>query len=129
LQPVGCVESELGVVLLRVAVTNILVTQCGLATFRYMSGYYGRVLDFEPAEMVISTLSDQGVVWIGSMVSPVMPAIGFMGNVVTFGLQRWALLNACAPVRTLPLRHARVDLVGSHGRWKRPCLQTAHMTI
>jgi hypothetical protein len=23
----------------------------------------------------------------------------------------------------------RVDLVGSHGRWKRPCLQTAHMTI
>jgi hypothetical protein len=22
----------------------------------------------------------------------------------------------------------RVDLVGSHGRWKRPCLQTAHMT-
>jgi hypothetical protein len=24
---------------------------------------------------------------------------------------------------------ASVDLVGSHGRWKRPCLQTAHMTI
>ena len=24
---------------------------------------------------------------------------------------------------------ARADLVGSHGRWKRPCLQTAHMTI
>jgi hypothetical protein len=23
----------------------------------------------------------------------------------------------------------REDLVGSHGRWKRPCLQTAHMTI
>jgi hypothetical protein len=23
----------------------------------------------------------------------------------------------------------RVDLVGEHGRWKRPCLQTAHMTI
>ena len=23
----------------------------------------------------------------------------------------------------------RLDLVGSHGRWKRPCLQTAHMTI
>ena len=23
----------------------------------------------------------------------------------------------------------RVDLVGSHGRWKRPYLQTAHMTI
>ena len=23
----------------------------------------------------------------------------------------------------------RVDLVGSHGRWKRPCHQTAHMTI
>jgi hypothetical protein len=23
----------------------------------------------------------------------------------------------------------RGDLVGSHGRWKRPCLQTAHMTI
>jgi hypothetical protein len=23
----------------------------------------------------------------------------------------------------------RVDLVGSHGSWKRPCLQTAHMTI
>jgi hypothetical protein len=23
----------------------------------------------------------------------------------------------------------RVDLVGSHGRWKRTCLQTAHMTI
>jgi hypothetical protein len=23
----------------------------------------------------------------------------------------------------------RVDLVGSHGRWKRPCLQTAHMTL
>jgi hypothetical protein len=23
----------------------------------------------------------------------------------------------------------RVDLVGSHGRWKRPRLQTAHMTI
>jgi hypothetical protein len=23
----------------------------------------------------------------------------------------------------------RVDLVGSHGRWKRPCLQTAHMTV
>jgi hypothetical protein len=23
----------------------------------------------------------------------------------------------------------RVELVGSHGRWKRPCLQTAHMTI
>jgi hypothetical protein len=23
----------------------------------------------------------------------------------------------------------RVDLVGSHGRWKRPCRQTAHMTI
>ena len=23
----------------------------------------------------------------------------------------------------------RVHLVGSHGRWKRPCLQTAHMTI
>jgi hypothetical protein len=23
----------------------------------------------------------------------------------------------------------RVDLVGSHGRWKGPCLQTAHMTI
>jgi hypothetical protein len=23
----------------------------------------------------------------------------------------------------------RVDLVGSHARWKRPCLQTAHMTI
>jgi hypothetical protein len=23
----------------------------------------------------------------------------------------------------------RVDLVDSHGRWKRPCLQTAHMTI
>jgi hypothetical protein len=23
----------------------------------------------------------------------------------------------------------RVDLVGSHGRWKRPCLPTAHMTI
>jgi hypothetical protein len=23
----------------------------------------------------------------------------------------------------------RVDLVGSHGRWKRPCLQTAHKTI
>jgi hypothetical protein len=23
----------------------------------------------------------------------------------------------------------RVDLEGSHGRWKRPCLQTAHMTI
>jgi hypothetical protein len=23
----------------------------------------------------------------------------------------------------------RVRRVGSHGRWKRPCLQTAHMTI
>ena len=23
----------------------------------------------------------------------------------------------------------RVDLVGSHGRWKRPCLHTAHMAI
>jgi hypothetical protein len=23
----------------------------------------------------------------------------------------------------------RVDLVGSHGRWKRPCLETAHMTL
>jgi hypothetical protein len=23
----------------------------------------------------------------------------------------------------------RVELVGSHGRWKRPCLQTAHMSI
>ena len=23
----------------------------------------------------------------------------------------------------------RMDLVGSHGRWKRPCLQTAHMAI
>jgi hypothetical protein len=23
----------------------------------------------------------------------------------------------------------RVELVGSHGRWKRPCLQTAHMTL
>ena len=23
----------------------------------------------------------------------------------------------------------RVDLVGSHGRWKRPYLQTAHMTV
>jgi hypothetical protein len=23
----------------------------------------------------------------------------------------------------------REDLVGSHGRWKRPCLQTAHMTL
>ena len=23
----------------------------------------------------------------------------------------------------------RVELVGSHARWKRPCLQTAHMTI
>jgi hypothetical protein len=23
----------------------------------------------------------------------------------------------------------RGDLVGSHGRWKRPCLHTAHMTI
>jgi hypothetical protein len=23
----------------------------------------------------------------------------------------------------------RVDLVDSHGRWKRPCMQTAHMTI
>jgi DNA helicase MCM9 len=23
----------------------------------------------------------------------------------------------------------RVDLVGSHGRWERPCLQTAHMTL
>jgi hypothetical protein len=23
----------------------------------------------------------------------------------------------------------RGDLVGSHGRWKRPCLETAHMTI
>ena len=24
---------------------------------------------------------------------------------------------------------AQVRAVGSHGRWKRPCLQTAHMTI
>jgi hypothetical protein len=23
----------------------------------------------------------------------------------------------------------RVELVGSHGRWKRPCLLTTHMTI
>jgi hypothetical protein len=27
------------------------------------------------------------------------------------------------------IERERVDLVGSHGRWKRPCLQTAHMTI
>jgi hypothetical protein len=75
------------------------MAQVGLATFRYVSGHYGRVLDFEPAEMVISTLSDQGVVWIGAMVSPVMPALGCLGNAVTFALQRWALLHACAPVR------------------------------
>jgi hypothetical protein len=37
--------------------------------------------------------------------------------------------------RALPLNSPhddmilRVDRVGSHGRWKRPCLQTAHMTI
>jgi DnaJ-class molecular chaperone len=28
-----------------------------------------------------------------------------------------------------PLAIERVHLVGSHGRWKRPCLQTARMTI
>jgi hypothetical protein len=27
------------------------------------------------------------------------------------------------------VREEREDLVGSHGRWKCPCLQTAHMTI
>jgi hypothetical protein len=30
------------------------------------------------------------------------------------------------PFSTLALR---AELVGSHGRWKRACLQTAHMTI
>ena len=37
-----------------------------------------------------------------------------------------------APTRELALqvrRPERVGLVGSHGMWKRPCLQTAHMTI
>jgi hypothetical protein len=44
------------------------------------------------------------------------------------GWRRWA--HAAAPHRS-PLREerVRVELVGSHGRWKRPCLQTAHMTI
>ena len=33
--------------------------------------------------------------------------------------------------QVIPFREeGREDLcVGSHGRWKRPCLQTAHMTI
>ena len=32
-------------------------------------------------------------------------------------------------VRPREMERERVHLVGSHGRWKRPCLQTAHMTI
>jgi hypothetical protein len=44
-------------------------------------------------------------------------------------------LVSAAPKRTSRPRRARErergggGLVGSHGRWKRPCLQTAHMTI
>jgi hypothetical protein len=38
------------------------------------------------------------------------------------------LVEACLQVRVNP-HERRNDLVGSHGRWKRPCLQTAHMTI
>jgi hypothetical protein len=34
----------------------------------------------------------------------------------------------CAPSLPDPRERERVGLVGSHGRWKRPCLQTAHMT-
>jgi hypothetical protein len=34
---------------------------------------------------------------------------------------------AALPVR--PRLGSETELVGSHGRWKRPCLQTAHMTI
>jgi hypothetical protein len=33
------------------------------------------------------------------------------------------------PVLEAAVMTEGVDLVGSHGRWKRPCLQTAHMTL
>jgi hypothetical protein len=34
----------------------------------------------------------------------------------------------CAVVPAL-MMHLSIERVGSHGRWKRPCLQTAHMTL
>jgi hypothetical protein len=47
-----------------------------------------------------------------------------------FAVGRLAYPPACAaPAPLAPLGGLRVGLVGSHGRWKRPCLQTAHVTI
>jgi hypothetical protein len=42
------------------------------------------------------------------------------------GLTREVETPYCGPQGHMILS---VELVGSHGRWKRPCLQTAHMTI
>jgi hypothetical protein len=52
-----------------------------------------------------------------------------MAMLVTMLISAW-LFNVQP---NLQVRHSheteRVDRVGSHGRWKRPCLQTAHVPI
>jgi hypothetical protein len=41
--------------------------------------------------------------------------------------ERWK--RPCLQTAHMDHMILREDRVGSHGRWKRPCLQTAHMTI
>jgi hypothetical protein len=52
-----------------------------------------------------------------------LPAIRRLSQVIHHAAQKLKML-----IRAHPLI-LREDLVGSHARWKRPCLQTAHMTI
>jgi hypothetical protein len=40
-----------------------------------------------------------------------------------------AVIQARICLRAVVRERERGDLVDSHGRWKRPCLQTAHMTM
>eukprot|EP00891_Asterochloris_glomerata_P000729 jgi/Astpho2/729/fgenesh1_pg.00015_%23_12_t len=80
----GCPENVVGITFYRYILTNV-VSMCGVNIFTAISyKLVGWLKTYDAPSVVIQTIENNALVWLGSMFSPLLPALGLMANCVTF---------------------------------------------
>eukprot|EP00762_Andalucia_godoyi_P001081 ANDGO_01999.mRNA.1 Transmembrane channel-like protein 1 len=93
-----CVETDAGQMFWQLLIVDFLL--CALDTT--IMGPLKHCISGQPVSIKFSSevnelIYRQGLIWIGTCVSPMMPFLGALSNVVLFYIRKWIVIKTCRP--------------------------------
>eukprot|EP00210_Caulerpa_lentillifera_P006317 g6034.t1 len=96
-----CEENEMGMIFYRLVLTNgFILSLQEVVQALVMTHCFKTRPHMDAAKFFVNIVDTQALVWLGSIVAPLLPLFGVLSNVTTFYIKSWLALSVYDPPRT-----------------------------